>query len=118
MNIINYLKLKFKTNKAIKRIENYKESEEVMVLDLFDRKLIYGLKRQEIFKLSFIETRTLVLLSDNGIHSQEEIRDYAKINSTTSARHIIYQLRKKIPCLEIETHNCLGYKLNSIIKIK
>lgn len=89
-----------------------------MILNVEDRKLIYGMKRKEVFKLTKRQNRVLMLLSDNELHLTEEIRDFALINSCEATRHVIYELRKKIPYLEIQTKNTLGYKLNSIIKIK
>lgn len=94
-----------------------KAREDVMVLDAKERKLIYGVKRKEIFKLSVAELKTLLLLADNEKHSQEDLRDFTKANSCQAVRHIIYQIRKKVSYLEIKTYNRIGYQLLTTINI-
>ena len=86
-----------------------------MILDTTNRCIIY---KEIVYKLTKSIVRLLLLLSDNNLHNNEEIKKYLKIKTLEGVRVYILRLRDQMPLLEIVTINSSGYILKNKIKIK
>lgn len=86
-----------------------------MILDTTNRCIIY---KEIVYKLTKSMVRLLLLLSDNNLHNNEEIKKYLKIKTLEGVRVYILRLREQMPLLEIVTINSSGYILKNKIKIK
>lgn len=89
-----------------------------MIINVKKRQIIYGIKKKEYFSLSNRELRVLLLLSDNCMHSINDLLEFTHCNSANAIRLLISRLKKKIKCLEIKTYNQFGYKLKTLIFIE
>lgn len=86
-----------------------------MILDTTNRCIIY---KEIVYKLTKSMVRLLLLLSDNNLHNNGEIKKYLKIKTLEGVRVYILRLREQMPLLEIVTINSSGYILKNKIKIK
>lgn len=87
-----------------------------MVLDVTNHELTQGKYYKKTFHLTSIEQKIVLLLSDNVVHSLEEIQEYCEISKECVRTHVYY-MKKKIKELTIITVKERGYRLENSIWI-
>ena len=88
-----------------------------MILNVRERTIEYrhGLKLFRI-KLTKIETKILLLLSDNSVHDLENIASFVKVKEKTIMVRISI-IREKVEPIRIKTLYKKGYVLQNLIHI-
>ena len=91
-----------------------------MVLDTERYELRYGIgvKAKEIYCLTKLEMAIINTLRDYKVHNIKELTEKINCKSENATRIGIMRLKNKIPILEIETRNRIGYILKSKIHVK
>lgn len=90
-----------------------------MVLDLQKYEIRDGTGtkgRQDIYKITRLESEIINVLKDYRVHRVQEITDRTGAKSETAIRVAIMRLKRKIPVLEIEARNRIGYLLRTNLK--
>lgn len=91
-----------------------------MILDTKKYELRYGLEgyKQDVWKLTKTEMKILKLLSDNEVHTKEQIFKRCNFNNDNTTRNAIHRLRKRINELDIKSIVKVGYRLDTLIKVQ
>ena len=90
-----------------------------MILDLqkYEIRDGTGIKgRQDVYKITKLESEIINVLKDYRVHKVEEITYRSSAKTRTSTRVAIMRLKRKIPALEIEARNRIGYLLRTHLR--